>query len=286
MRKTAFSLAALTALVFASPAPAWRVLMVPYAFRVATDDAIVVGKVTEVADKAEKAELYKGDDREMKFATIKVQSAVLGKIGTTMKVGFLAPPRSRPGRPPARQFTTVSLSKGQEACLFLTNHPTRKGVYYVASGRDLLGKEYSPDWKKMLPEIKKYAGLLATPMKALQSKDADERLLAAALLIERYKTPTDSRKTEPAPAREVKLLLNVLAEADWNRGYVRNYKMSPRGLFVTLGATAKDGWVAPKEYSEFVPAAKKWLKENAGKFKMTRYVRPKVSVEISEEPGK
>jgi hypothetical protein len=282
-----FGLAALCGLALVPAVPARRVLMVPYAFHVATTDAVVVGTVTAITDKAEKAELSKGDEREMKIATVKVESSLLGKGGATVKVGFLVPPRARPGKPAARQYSTVNLTRGQEACLFLTNHPTRKGVLILASSSDVVDKTWGDDWKKQyLPEVKKYARLLAAPMKSLQSKDAEERLLTAALLIERYKTPTDSKKTEPVGAPETKLLLTALAEADWNKVSPRNYKLNAQALFFKLGATEKDGWKTPKEYTKIAPAAKKWLKDNAGKFKMTRYARERVSTEVSEEPGK
>src|SRR5262245_58307027 len=134
-----FSLAALTALTLVVPAGAKRIAA-PAApgFRASTADAVVVGKVTEVGDKAEKAELYKGDTREMKIATVKVESALLGKPGKTVKVGYVLPPQTgggRPGRP--IRFPTVSLTKDQEACLLLSKHPTKKDVYVVNSTEDV-----------------------------------------------------------------------------------------------------------------------------------------------------
>ena len=142
MRKPAIVLAlaalcGLTATAFgkrAAPAPA--------GFRASAADAVVVGQVTDVGDKSEKAELYKGDTRDLKVATFKVQSALLGKPGTTVKVGFVVAPPVGGGRPirPGR-FPMVSLAKGFEGCLILTKHPTKKDLYVINSTDDVIGRE-------------------------------------------------------------------------------------------------------------------------------------------------
>src|SRR5262245_42135025 len=79
----------------------------PVPLRVAVADAVLVGKVTDIAEKMEKAELYKGDTRELKIATVKVETAVLGKLGTTARVGFV---HNLTGR----RFPVAQLTKDQE----------------------------------------------------------------------------------------------------------------------------------------------------------------------------
>jgi len=54
-------------------------------------------------------------------------------------------------------------------------------------------------------------------------------------------------------------------------------------MFFQLGLTPADGWTQPRNFAEIQEAAKKWLKENAGKYKMKRYVRDEGGP--SEEPG-
>ena len=39
----------------------------------------------------------------------------------------------------------------------------------------------------------------------------------------------------------------------------------------------------PTDFNQTAPLAKKWLKDNAGTYKMTRYVREKLSTKASEE---
>lgn len=298
MRKTAtaYALTTLLALVVV-PSACPKVLMLAYPplHAVATADVVVVGTVTAVSEKTEQADLVKGDGREMKVATVKVQSALLGKKpGTTVKVGFFVPPKIRVK---GDRTLRASLTKGQEVMLILTRHPKKKGVYYLAHYYDVmvkgryaapLGKEGVGDWRKRLGEYKKAIRLVADPMKGLKSKDASERLLTATLLIYRYTTPASpGAKTEAVPAAESKLILKALAEANWGRRHLDAAPfVSPRALFFRLNLTDKDGWRQPADLEQTDAVAKRWLKENAGKFKMTRYARPKVSVEISEEPGK
>jgi len=278
------ALAALCGLALVSPALAKRIAPMPPGFRAAAGDAVVVGKVTDVTAKAEKIDQFKGDTREMKVATVKVDSALLGKAGKTIKVGFPTPPPGgvRPGRP--GRFPMVNLTKGQEACLILTKHPTKKDVYLVNSTDDVIDKAGNTEWKANLDEIKKTAKVLTNPMAALKSKNAEERLDAAAVLIHRYKSPTLSNdKTEAVPAAESKLILNALAEADWNARRT-NFQATPLNLFYRLAVAENEGWKQPTDFNQTAPLAKKWLKDNAGKYKMTRYVREKLTTQASEEP--
>jgi hypothetical protein len=248
------------------------------ALRVAAGDAVVVGTVTAITDKAEKAELVKDDGRVMKVATVKVESAVMGKVAGTIKVGTISYPRG--GRMPVAQLT-----KGQEALLVLTKHPTKKGVFVLANDYDVVANKNYPNFKKEIAEAKRVVAALTSPQSSLKAKKADERLFAAAVLLTRYKSPAPgSTKTEAVPAAESKLILNTLAEADWGARRGRDYYLSPQNLFYQFGLTAKDGWAAPMDFTQYAPLAKKWLKDNAGKFKMTRYVRDKATVEPSEEP--
>lgn len=268
-------------LIFAAAAAGKRAPDPPPGFRAAAADAVVVGKVVEVGDKAEKAELYKGDDREMKVATVRVHSALLGRPGTTVKVGFVLPPAAGGA---VRRFPMVELTTGQEACLFLTRHPTKKGVFVLANHYDAINKQGNVAWKAEVDEVKAAAKVLTDPARALRSKDAEQRLLAAALLINRYKTATPSGKTEAVPAAESKLILTALAEADWAAAARGNYRLHPQGLFFQLGATAKDGWERPRDFAQLSAAAQRWLKDKAGTFKMMRYVRDKPGTEVGPEP--
>src|SRR5687767_8359399 len=109
------SLAALAGLFFVSVASARMAAPPAVPLRVAVADLVVVGKVTGFADKTVKAELFKGDDREMSIAKVKVEEALLGKAaGKEVQVGYFAV--AMPRRP------SVQLKVDQEAIFLLKAH--------------------------------------------------------------------------------------------------------------------------------------------------------------------
>jgi hypothetical protein len=116
---------------------------------------------------------------------------------------------------------------------------------------------------------------LADPKKALGSKDAMERMFTASMLIHGYRTPravyAGEPRTEPIEADLSKLILETLAAADWN---TPSAAVGPYGSFIRLGLTDKDGWTQPNDFKEFVPAARKWLREHADSYRIRR-VRPR-----------
>jgi hypothetical protein len=266
--------------------PVWATVIAPMAMpiRVANADVIVVGKVTALADKTEPAQLIKGDTRQMQIATVKVEETLMGKAGKEVKVGFIVPAARNPGggvRPAILPYS-IRLTAGQEAALFLKRHPNKKGVFTVLGFHDVLNKTV-PDFNAKKDEIKKYAKKLANPMASLKSKDAEERFTMAAMLINRYRNPQSGDKTEPVPAAESKLLLTTLAEADWSQRPSRGFMLTPLSVFYRLGLTAKDGWTPAAGGGSVEEKAKKWLKDNAGKYRIQRYVSPKE--EASTEPS-
>jgi hypothetical protein len=245
----------------------------PIAVRLATAEAVFVGKVTGFGDKMVPADLEKGDDRQMQVATVEVSQDLLGKVGRKVQVGFFPPMGRRPG---------LQLEPKDEALFLVRKHPKLKNTYVAEMFYSAVREKDNPEFKTQVDEAKAAVKLIANPLVGLKSKDADERYLTAALLITRYRTETPGSKLEPVPAAESKLLLETLAEVDWQPRNPKFFSLPAIGLFGRLGATDKDGWTAPKNFADYVPEAKKWLKANAEKFKMQRYAAPKMGV--SEEP--
>ncbi len=224
-------------------------------------DAVFVGKVAAVDDKAVKAEMFKGDARDMQIARVTVSADHLGRPGKNVEVGFFARMGKRPG---------VTLAKGDEALFLLRKHPTRKNTYVADSFYSVVRSAGNPQFAARVAEAKKLGGFLADPMKALKDKDASARSLAASMLTIRYHTaPGADAKTEAVPGEESKLILQALAEGDWSGGYGAN----PQAAFGRLNLTAADGWAPPMDFRAHAEAAKRWLKENAGKYRMKRFVR-------------
>ena len=264
------------------PAPA------PIPLRVAVSDAVVVGKVTGFGDKLVNAKSIYGDAKvDYQIAIVQVQDAILGvKEAKEIKVGFLPPPPPPPPPVPGRPFVLVkqhpgfTLTLDQEACLFLVKHPT-EDFYVGVNYYDFINKKDNLAFDKNLDEVKRAAKLLGDPAAGFKAKEADDHFLTAALLILRYKTRTlgGAGKTELIDAEQSKQILQALADADWAPKApvpgVIGYALTPQVAFFRLGLTEKDGWKQPQDVKQIADAAKAWLKDNADKYRIERFVAEK-----------
>lgn len=259
----------------------------PLSQRAATADAIVIGKVTGFGDKLVSAAPPGGGAKvDYQIATVQVVDPISGlKDVKEIKVGFIPPPPPDPPPAPGRpiiirkRYPQFNLTLDQEACLFLVKHPTED--FYVGQGYfDIINKN-TPDFDKSMGEVKRCVKLLADPMGSLKGKNADDRLLTAAMLIAHYRTARPGEtKTEAIDAEESKQILQALADADWNAkpapGPVFNgFQMTPMTAFFRLGVTPQDGWMQPQDAKEIPDAAKQWVKDNVEKYRIQRFVADK-----------
>jgi hypothetical protein len=269
--------AGLAVLVLAAPALA-KPLPPPPGLpqRLAWADRVIVGTVESIEEKTIKAPRGRGDKEQVEFqvAVIKIDDAILGAKGLThVRVGFIPPESGTYRRGPWQ-----SLTKGQEACFFLSPHATAN-FHVVADHFDLIDKKDNANFEKEVAELKRCAKLLADPAAGLASEKADERYLTAVMLLTRYRVQRPfgpwQNKTEPLDAKESRRLLEILAEADWTNANQQTYLMTPTHLFGSLGLTENDGWKPPSDLRKVPDAAKKWLKENAGTYRIQRFVPEK-----------
>ena len=266
-----------------------RVMMIapaPIFERVARAESVVTGKVTSIEEKSLMAPSIFGakDNVEYLIAVVKIDEAIQGAKGLThIKVGFLAPQAAgggRPLRPGGIGRGQAKLEKDQEVLLFLNPHHT--GEFQIMEAYfDVVDKK-ADTYDKDLEAAKKYAKILADPVTGLQSKDATERITAAAMLISKYRTPrpsTKEPKEEPIEAGLSKLILNTLADADWTPakpgGPIGNNQLMPLNLFFRLNLTDKDGWKPPMDGNKFAEAAQQWMKDNKDKYVLKRFVTEK-----------
>lgn len=248
--------------------------------RVALSDLVVVGKVTGFGDKLVNARALYGTDKvDYQIALVRVEDAILGvKDAKEIKVGFQpAPAAPVPGpgpRPFIKRYPQFSLNLDQEGCLFLVKHPTEDfyvGVHYY----DLIKKANDANFDKEMEEVKHAAKLLADPAAGLKAKSDDDRFLTAAMLVVRYRTQPigGTGKTEPIDAGQSKLILEALADADWNpKAGPGGFRLTPQWAFASLGLKPEDGWKQPQDPNKTADEAKQWLKDNAGKFRIERFV--------------
>jgi hypothetical protein len=279
MKRTVIALTAgLALLAGAAPAPAMLPAPAPIPVRVAGADAVVVGKLGKVEDKTASAAPVPGAKKvDYQVLTLKVEEGILGaRKGDEIRLGFVLPTPPPPGVFRSGGGRAVVYSPGQEGLFFLTKHADES--FYVAPMYFSFTGKQNANYAKELELTKRCVKLLDDPLTGLKSKEAEDRLLTAAMLISRYRQyrPGDGNppKTEAIPADESKLILNVLAESDWTAkaGGPLGY-LTPQGLFNQLGATDKDGWVLPKAPPAVqIDAARKWLKEHADTYRIQRFV--------------
>jgi hypothetical protein len=275
----AAGLSLLSSSAFAQPLAKRAIRFSPLPERVATADAVVIGKVTGIEDKTISAEPSPGvkEKAEYQIAVVKIEDGVLGTKGLThVKIGTIKVPEGRPIIRPGG-YAPPKLSVDQEGVFFLQKHPT-ESFYVLQGAMSVVNKAGNDNFEKEAARVKECAKLLADPKAGLKSKSADERALTAGMLVIRYNTAQPGQtKRESINADESKLILNALADGDWMKGNDQN-DLSPQWGFGRLGLTDKDGWNAagpfntPNAYEE---AAKAWLKGHAESYRVQRFVSDK-----------
>jgi hypothetical protein len=250
----------------------------PLPQRVALADLVVVGKV-----QALEKELVKGSpvlevpgvqhQVPYRIANLAIRTVLVGPPDLTkVQAAFIPAGEDLPRG--VRKLVQVQLTVNQDGCFFLRKHP-REPFYVAQVAYDVLDRGKMKEFDKELALVKRCAGLLKDPDAGLKAKDAEDRLLTAAMLIFRYRTPlwvyTGKPKTEPIDAEQSKLILKTLAEGDWTvqEGPA---PLQPLALFLRLGLTEDDDWEPPTKLKEFAGAAQKWLHDKGRTYRLQRYV--------------
>jgi hypothetical protein len=268
----------------------------PVPERVATSETIITGKVTSIEEKTVKAASFPGADDKVEYivAVVKVDDAVLGAKGLThVKVGFMAPQAGKPGgpiRPGLRG--QAKLEKDQEVLLFLSPHHSAE-FQIMPAYFDVVDKS-APTYEKDLETAKKCVKLLAEPEKGLKSKDAQERLETAAILVAKYrsyKPSTKQPKEEAIDADMSKRIMNVLAEADWT-------PPKPGGPFAEVSAInvfsrlnispeTEKSFKPPMDGNKYMEYVQTWVKDNKDKYRIKELVYEKIEKkDDKKEPNK
>ncbi len=279
--RTAILLAAISFVIVAAPAQALMIARAPLADRVATAGYIITGKVKSVEEKTVSALPYPGAPNKEEFTVVvvDVDEGLVGAKGVTrIRLGYLAPPVVNPGggiRPPLRR-RSLTFSVGQEGAFFLQKHPEED--FFIVTNMFGYTDKKTPNYDKELENLHRCVKLLDSGAEGLKSKEAADRLLTAQLLLGRYRSQFGvadpaKQKTEPIAAEESKLILETLANADWTAKDEAT-GASAQMAFFRLGLTEKDGWKPGpfKAPNDLPDAAKKWLKENAGTYRIQRFV--------------
>jgi hypothetical protein len=245
----------------------------PLPNRVALADLIVVGKVTAIADKTVMAAPFAGAKNmvEYKIATVAISDPLLAPKGTmTVRLGFVPIPPGVMISPRPFQATV-----GQEGCFFLTRHG--EADFHVPAGALSFVDKNNANFDKDLALIKRCIKLLEDPNAALKSKNAEDRFLAAAMLVAQYSTRKGpNAKREPIDAEQSKLILQALATADWTPT-TDFAQLSPLMVLRRLPLTDKDGWMPPaaKDPKASAAYAQQWLQNHADTYRIEKFVADK-----------
>jgi hypothetical protein len=285
MKGTAIALTAgLALLAYAATASAQnggRVPPAPIPLRVISADAIVIGKLGKVEEKTVAATGFPGAKAKVDYRVLelKVGEALRGaKKGDVIRFGFLLLKADRNGPGPRTGISedTVYVS-GQECLFFLYKHHD-ESFYISPSDYPSIDKKQE-SYAKALELTRRCLKLWEDPKASLKAKEAEDRLLAAGMLIRHYRWYRPGKygpETEPLSAEESRLLLNILADADWPTevppGNSLPFEMTPGPLFSQLDVTFKDGWTSPDGgYAVLYAAAKRWVKDHANTYRIQRF---------------
>jgi hypothetical protein len=240
----------------------------PGPMRVVQSDAVFVGKVVsfEPVDVEVKNVKYT-------IAIVQVNQALHGlKDEKTIRVGFIPYKKPQPGEPiTSGSLRRNDLQLGQEGLFMVRKHP--EGKFYLPPMFGYFTDVKQKNFEDEVKSAKAAAAIVANPIAALKSKDADDRLLAAAIQIDKYRTPRGAAKLEPIDAEESKLILDAIVNAKW--APVRFGSTNPYQLFQRLGITEKDGWTPPrnaKSQDDIRQAVETWVREKGGSYRIQRYV--------------
>ena len=235
--------------------------------RVANSDVVIVGKV----DALEPQDVTVANTK-YRIAVVRINEGIKGaKAGQkTLRIGFVPIEKPNPMviRTGARP---VQLEAGQEG-LFLLKKQASEDFYTIGGVVGYyINSDKNKDFDKEVQAAKASAKVTENLTRSLNAKDAEERLSAAAVLIEKYRTFRPNAKQEPIDAEESKQILQALAGADWQTQV--NYmslRTNPTQLFQRLGVTAKDGFVPPKG-GNYQDAIRMWLVRNADTYRIQRF---------------
>jgi hypothetical protein len=259
--------------------------------RVVASDCIVIGKVIAIEDKPIEVEPSPGAPKvSYKIASIKIAESIHGAKGlTNVRVGFIAPMPVQPIAPGvpnrggriARPMMNVTLAVGQQGCFFLSKFGNND--FLLISPLCPVVDKKAADFDKQVRLVKKTVTVIANPVNALKAKEQSDRFAAAAILLEKYSfcPPNRSGKMvrRPIGAEESRLILSELEHADWSKS--DDAVVNPLTLFQRLGLQPKDGFHYPRvqpgqDFNQVMrDAAKKWLSEHAGKYRIQQWVEEK-----------
>ena len=259
-------------------------------------DAIFVGRVIAIEPMDVEAESVAGPKLTYRVAVVQVSESIYGlkKDAQQVRLGFLTqreqgggfqafPAPGQPGilppnglRRPFQPNFQMQLQVGQDG-MFAVNKHHKENFYLAPQFSGFITREGNQSFDAEVKTAKQLAKVMGSPIAALKADDKQDRYLAAAILVTKYRNvanPTgQAMKQEPIDAEESKLILQAIAGGDWTPGRFNATIPTPFELFNQLGISQNDGYKAvngPQQATS--QAMQKWLDENNGKYRINRQI--------------
>jgi hypothetical protein len=209
---------------------------------------------------------------------MQANGGAIGGIGGGIQIQPAIQPFPGGRRPfPGNFQQQVNLQVGQNG-LFTVNKHHKEEFYLSPNVQNFVTRENNPNFETQLKTAKQLSKVMADPVASLKSNDKQDRYTAAAVLINKYRSPNNPTgqpmKLAPIDAAESKLILKAMSEGEWKQGVFNAAIPAPFELFNRLGLTPNDGYspVNIRTQPELFTAMQKWLDENNGKYRIQKYV--------------
>jgi hypothetical protein len=263
--------------------------------RLTVSDAVIVGRVVGLEPADVEATPAPGQAKtNYRIAVVQLTETLHGvqKDSKMIRVGFVAQPANfdpqggpggiqiqiQPGgrimRQPFQPFGGVQVQVGQEGLFQLVKHH-KEGFYLLPNYNSFVSSE-NPNFQGEIQNAKHLCKVLQNTSGSLKANDAQERFLAAAVLITKYRThPGVAAKLVPIDAEESKLILKALASGNWTQARTSASVPTAIELFNQLGITVNDGYKQPvpvRNVNEIGEAMQKWVSANESKYVIKKYV--------------
>jgi hypothetical protein len=196
----------------------------------------------------------------------------------------IQPVQPFPGRRPFPGMV-ANLEVGFDGMFVVNKHHEEK-FFIMPAYNAFINRQNNANFENEVKTAKQLSKVMGDPAASLKAEDKQDRYLAAAVLIGKYRNPMNPTgmpmKQEKINADESKLILQALAGGDWTPGRFNASIPNPYELFNQLGINQTNGYnpVNVRTQQDIAAAMQKWLDENNAKFVISKMV-----VDTNAKPG-
>jgi hypothetical protein len=249
-------------------------------------EVAVVGTVTSIENELAEIKAHPGakETTGHTVAVVKVETTIRGLKNTThVKVGFVKMAEASPQKELIEDFRDNRIQnlheKGQYL-LFLQKHAVGNFYVFTYQTPPLLITDAEKQ-TGAIAEAKLAAGAIADPMKALKAEKAQDRALAAMVLLQHYRLPAQRGEVDRVAidADENAAILKAIAEGDWTIAVTGYTRLS--SAIQHLAISPIEGWAYPTvkagENVDLVyqKAFQDWLAGPGAKYRFQKFVAKK-----------